>query len=39
MVPPIRYGWEDDHVSFALVTKIGEPDSYKEAIEVDNHDK
>ena len=38
-VPPIRYGWEDDHVSFALVTEIGDPGSYREAIKVDDHDK
>jgi len=38
-VPPTRYGWKDDHVSFALVTEIGDPDSYKEAIEADDHGK
>ena len=38
-VPPIRYGWEDDHVSFALVTKTEDPSSYRETIEADNHDK
>ena len=38
-MPPIRYEWEDDHVSFALVTEIGDPDSYREAIEADDHDK
>ena len=38
-VPPIRYGWEDDHVSFALVTEKGEPDNDNEVIEVDDHDK
>jgi len=38
-VPPIRYGWDDDHVSFALVTKTGELDSYREAIEADDHSK
>jgi len=31
-VPPKRYDWDYDLVSFALVTKIGEPDSYREAI-------
>jgi len=36
---PTRYGWEDDHVSFALVKEIGEPDSYRKAIEADDHDK
>ena len=36
---PSRYGWDEDHVSFALVTKTGEPDSFKEAIETDDHDK
>jgi len=36
---PTRYGWDDDHVSFALVIKIGEPDSYREAIEADDHSK
>ena len=25
-VPPTIYGWDDDHVSFALVKKIGEPE-------------
>ena len=39
MVPPIRYGWDDDHVSFTLVTETGEPDSYMEAIEVGDHSK
>jgi len=38
-VPSIRYGWEDDHVSFALVTETRDPKSYREAIEVDNSDK
>ena len=38
-VPPTKYGWDDDHVSFALVTKTGEPDNYREAIEADDHDK
>jgi len=35
-VPPTKYDWEDDHVSFALVIETGEPDSYKEAIEADD---
>ena len=38
-VPPIIYGWNDDHVSFALVTETGEPDSYRKAIKADDHDK
>ena len=38
-MPPTRYGWDDDHVSFALVTEIGEPDSYREAIDADDHGK
>jgi len=38
-MPPIRYDWEDDHVSYALVAEAGEPDSYREAIEADDHDK
>ena len=38
-MPPIRYGWKDDHVSFALVTKTGDPDSYREVIEADDHGK
>ena len=36
-VPPIRYEWDEHHVSFALVTETGEPDSYRKAIEVDDH--
>jgi len=38
-VPPTRYHWDDDHVSFTLVTEIREPDSYREAIEADGHGK
>ena len=38
-VPPIRYGWDDDHVSYALVIEIRDPDSYREAIEADDHNK
>ena len=38
-MPPTRYGWNEDHVSFTLVTETGEPDSYKEVIEADDHDK
>jgi len=38
-VPPTRYGWDDDHVSFALVTETGVPDNYREAIEADDHSK
>jgi len=37
-VPPGRYGWDDDHIFFALVT-TGDPDGYREAIEADDHDK
>jgi len=29
------YDWEDNHVSFALVTEIGDPNSYRETIEAD----
>ena len=38
-VPPTRYGWEDDQFLFALVTKTGDADSYREAIEADDHGK
>ena len=38
-MPLIRYGWDNDHVSFTLVTETGEPDSYRKAIEADDHDK
>ena len=38
-MPPTRYGWDDDHVFFVLVTETGELDSYKEAIETDDHNK
>jgi len=38
-VSPTRYGWEDDHVSFALVIETGKPNSYREAIKADNHGK
>ena len=38
-VPPIRYGWEDDQISFALVTEAEDPSSYKEAIKADYRDK
>jgi len=38
MVPPTRYGWDDDHVSFALVIET-EPDSYREAIKENDHNK
>ena len=37
--PPIRYDWEDDQVSFALVIEAGDPSSYKEAIDADDIDK
>jgi len=36
LVPPTIYGWEDDHVSFALVTKTGDPNNYKEVVEADD---
>jgi len=36
---PIRYGWDKDQVSFALATEVGDPSSYKEAIEADDNDK
>ena len=39
MVPPTRYGWDDDYVSFAFVTETGESESHREAIEVNDHDK
>jgi len=39
MLPLTRYSWDDDHVSFTLVTKIGEHDSYRKAIEADDHGK
>jgi len=38
-VPPTRYGWSDEHVSFALVTEAGDPACYRDAIEADDHDK
>jgi len=38
-VAPLRYGWEKDHISFTLVKETGEPDSYREAVDSDNHDK
>jgi len=38
-VPPTRYDWDDDHVSFALVTEIREPDICRKAIEADDHSK
>ena len=38
-MPPTRYGWKDDYVLFALVTKTGDLNSYREAIEADNSDK
>ena len=39
IVPPTRYDWDEDHVSFALVTETRDPNSYREAIEADDHDK
>ena len=38
-MPPTRYGWEDDHVLFAIVTETRDPDSYMKVIEGDDHDK
>ena len=38
-VPPTRYGWDENHVSFTLVTETGEPDSYRKVIEADDNDK
>ena len=38
-VPPTRYGWDDDHVSFALVIETGEPDSCRGAVETLDHGK
>jgi len=38
-MPPTRYGWEDDHVSLALLTEIGEHDSYRKAIKTDDYGK
>ena len=32
MVLPTKYGWEDDHVSYALVIETGDLDSCREAI-------
>ena len=29
---PIRYGWDENQVFFALVIEAGDPSSYKEAI-------
>ena len=34
-MPPTRYDWEDNYVSFAIVTKTGNPSSYREVIETD----
>jgi len=38
-VSPIRYDWDEDQVSFALVMKHGDPSSYKETIKVDDSNK
>ena len=38
-MPPIRYGWKDDHVSLTLVIEVGVPESYREAIEADDYGK
>ena len=38
-MPPIRYGWKEEQISFALVTEARDPSSYKEAIEADDNDK
>jgi len=32
-------GWEDEHVSFALVIEKGDPSSYRKAIKTDDHCK
>jgi len=39
MMPPTRYGWHNDHVSFALVTETTKRDSYREVIKADDHCK
>jgi len=39
MVPPARYGWEDEYVSITLVTETGDPSSYRKAFEADDHSK
>jgi len=39
LVPVIRYGWDENNVSFVLITKVGDSSSYKEAIEADDSDK
>ena len=39
LVLPTGYSWKDDFVSIALVTKTGDPNNYREAIEVDNNNK
>ena len=39
LVSPIRCDWDEDQASFALVTKVGDPSSYKKAIEADNSEK
>ena len=35
--PPTRYSWDEDRVSFALVTETREPDNYREVIKADHH--
>ena len=38
-ISPIRYDWNEDQVSFALVTEAGNTSSYKKTIEVEDSDK
>jgi len=38
-VPPIRYGWEEDQVSFASITEARDPSIYNKAIKADDSDK
>jgi len=38
-VPLIKYDWDEDQVSFILITEAGDSNSYKEAIKVDDNDK
>ena len=39
IVPPIKYGSDEDQVSFSLVIEAGDPSSYKEAIKANDSDK
>ena len=38
-VPPTWFGWDDGHVSFALVKETGKPKSYRKAIKANDHGK